>query len=131
MIYLGGAMTGLAGSDKKLWRIMATEFFRNRHIEVWDPVVNALPDDNPAAIIERDLSALDNCKINFVNAHWPSWGTAMEVFYFARTLDRPNVVFHPNPNAASAWLKHHAETLTSDFDEALDWAAHLYHKAVE
>ena len=122
--YLAGPMHGLPDAACVPWRNRAKQLLAVHGIEVHDPMSSdyrGREDDHAEEIVEQDKDAISQCSVLLVNAHLPSWGTAMEVFY-AASIGIDVVAFSGAPSV-SPWLRHHTTAVFGTLEDAVDGLA--------
>lgn len=123
-VYLAGPIYGLPDRACMGWRNRAKELLGVHGIHAHDPMMTdyrGREDDHAEEIVEQDKDAIQQCDLVLVNAHTPSWGTAMEVF-FAASLGIPVVGFSGAPSI-SPWLRQHTTAIFLTLEEAVDGIA--------
>ena len=77
----------------------------------------------PAAIIGTDLQAIQRATamIAWVPPEIVSVGTAMEIWYAARQLDKPVLVWGQQREKANPWLRHCAYVIHVRLEETLEF----------
>jgi nucleoside 2-deoxyribosyltransferase len=113
-VYLAGPIFGCTDQECKAWRREATRLLRGHGHEALNPMdrdYRGREDGSAAVLVNDDLKDLYAADAMLVNAERPTWGTAMEIAYFARSpVRRTPAIVHAfgAPDPASPWLRAHA-----------------------
>jgi len=128
VIYLAGAINGCSDSECKDWREAAKRHLEPQ-FETLDPMrrdYRGREDDCVNEIVEGDLVDIGCSHLILASCPKPSWGTAMEIFYSARSLGTPVVAMMPLDVAVSPWLRYHTLQIVHSLDEAIAFIRAYY-----
>lgn len=124
-IYLAGPINGRTDAEARDWRDAATAALADEYTTVLNPMRRDyrgregtlfLPE--LAELVEQDKADIRASDVVFVNAEFPSWGTAMEVLYAYEQSKRVVAFCGAAVSTASPWLRYHAEVYPS-YEKAL------------
>jgi len=108
-VYVAGPIFGCADEECVEWRHEAKKILGDSFVVI-DPTVRdcrGLEDELFRDLVKLDLEDIDRSDFVLANVSRPSWGTAMEIFYAARS-GKPVVAFSLVSDAISPWLRCHS-----------------------
>jgi hypothetical protein len=135
-VYLAGGIAGLTFEDARCWRDRATHLLQPELVAIspltiegpvyrklaggTDPTdERSLSYDAPSCnyIVEKDLIAIQKSVAVLVNVAKPSWGTAMEIIWAKRQLNKMVVAFGC-PDMRSPWVLNHIHANCDTLEDA-------------
>lgn len=121
-IYLAGAINGQSDQTAIEWRERVKHELAGLYAfkDPMDRDYRGKEDENVEAIVEGDKEDIYASDIVLVHAHFPGWGTGMEVFY---AFDRGRRVITICPTRVSPWLRYHSERVFVSLEEAIAFLA--------
>ena len=119
--YLAGPIANANAIQKEEWREQAALWLHALGFDTISPLGKEGWDKR--AIVQSDLRSIERATamIAWVPPDIVSIGTAMEIWYAARQLDKPVLVWGQRPETANAWLLHCAYMIHVRLEETLEF----------
>lgn len=117
-IYLAGPIFGQSDDQANSWRRQVREIHPGTVLDPMDRDYRGRESENVNAIVELDKLDIRRSDAVIANCPYPSYGTAMEI-YFAHSIHRPVLTVVPD-GPVSPWLAYHSSVVL-----------HVLHEAVE
>jgi len=119
--YLAGPIANANAIQKEKWREHAAETLDRLGFDAISPLGKERWDKR--AIVQSDLQSIQRATamIAWVPPEIVSIGTAMEIWYAAKQLDKPVLVWGQRPEMANPWLLHCAYGIHLTLEETLEF----------